>query len=161
MRLRVVHLEGLDMLYKQQGSQYWYVKLKKDGGVIRKSTRETDKDKAMIVQEAMRKKIHPKMAAVTMTGKCSVYVICPEDGLTPCKIGLSKRPRGRLSGLQTSHFVTLMLYASIQLESIQEATAVEAALHEQLKGCRVRGEWFDLTASDAEEFLIREAAKAA
>lgn len=91
--------------------------------------------------------------------QCAVYVIAPEDE-TPIKIGHARNCILRLKGLQTQHWVDLMIYEAVWLPK-EEAKKVEKKCHAILikKGRRLRGEWFDITAEEGAR-LVSEVADA-
>lgn len=80
-----------------------------------------------------------------------VYVIALAK-CGPCKIGISTSPNKRLASLQTAHYETLeihSLWASDKLNPRQ----VERRVHTILRYARLRGEWFSVSVSQAEEVL--------
>lgn len=87
---------------------------------------------------------------------CSVYVIAP-DRFKPVKVGIAVAPEKRLSGLQCSHWRHLYVVGCYWFETVKEARAIEAKVHQIFidEDARLLGEWFDRTpeqARDAIEF---------
>lgn len=78
-----------------------------------------------------------------------VYVIGPDHGGAPCKVGYTCRLGARLSGIQTGHWETFIVHDFFVAGSKQDACAVEKAMHDRLKGSRMRGEWFDVSPAEA------------
>lgn len=75
-----------------------------------------------------------------------VYVIGhPHDYV---KIGRSKKPRKRLKKIQTASPYTLWLIAQFP---VNDAVAVEQALHDHFEDGHVRGEWYELGYSDYDD----------
>lgn len=59
-----------------------------------------------------------------------------------CKIGISRSPGGRISVLQTANPFTLRFLKVFPVPSIEDARAIEAAVHDDLDCYRMAGEWF-------------------
>lgn len=82
--------------------------------------------------------------------KRMVYVIGAAD--SPVKIGMAGSPACRRSELQIGSPLVLSLFAAID-PSPHDAKDVESAVHYELAGYWVRGEWFDVTPERAEEVI--------
>ena len=80
-----------------------------------------------------------------------IYVIGPEVG--PQKIGLSGDVDKRLQTLQTGFPQTLCVHHKEPIEA-KKVRVLEKKIHTELNHKRVRGEWFDLTPSEAKEFVV-------
>jgi hypothetical protein len=80
-----------------------------------------------------------------------VYII---QKLTDCtfKIGVSKHPKQRLKELQTGNEGELKLFDTYLSEY---ANKIEGTLHRQYSYCEGKGEWFDLSLPEANEFVER------
>lgn len=76
--------------------------------------------------------------------RCMVYVIAPETTKLPSKIGISRRPLRRISGLQCSHWVRLRLFHCGYCKDDHVAAKIEATAHDILQGERLLGEWFNV-----------------
>jgi hypothetical protein len=82
-----------------------------------------------------------------------LYVISPTK-MWPCKIGISRDPKQRLIGLQTSHWEILELIAAFKCE---QASQAEISVHQELKKYRIRNEWFDRrTRSNRIDFQVSQ-----
>ena len=57
------------------------------------------------------------------------------------KVGISRKPKGRLAGLQTGCPIHLSLILQVK---VKHAEAWEEYIHGRLGECKVRGEWFRL-----------------
>lgn len=80
-----------------------------------------------------------------------VYVIGPEEGNGPYKIGYSASPIDRLGSLQTSHWVRLKIF------SVYVGTyGLEKTLHRLFADKNLLNEWFDLSEDDLQ--MIHEKA---
>jgi hypothetical protein len=78
----------------------------------------------------------------------NLYVIAASDQ-GPVKLGISNDPERRVRQLQTGHAAPLYLFHS---EPIEQAF-LERRLHKDLAHVRTRGEWFDVSVSDAISYL--------
>jgi hypothetical protein len=65
----------------------------------------------------------------------TVYFIQAESG--PIKIGMARSPVSRLRVLQTAHFDTLVILATVPGNE-----AIERRLHGMFREDHIRGEWF-------------------
>lgn len=70
----------------------------------------------------------------------SYYVYLITDG-TYTKIGISNNPQKRLRSLQTANPRKLSIAHTVQLESKDDASLLEFALHQYFDKARVSGEW--------------------
>ena len=75
----------------------------------------------------------------------AVYVIA-EEGADVCKIGFTTDPKKRISSLQVGHSRQLRLAGAWQVE---QAEALEKAVHVELSAHRLVGEWFSVSPFDA------------
>lgn len=81
------------------------------------------------------------------SGSTYVYIIAKQidDGYqSPCKIGISDRPRDRLSSLQSGNHARLAIVHLFALPSRQFAALVEKGVLASKKAVRLHGEWLDL-----------------
>jgi predicted RNase H-like HicB family nuclease len=85
-----------------------------------------------------------------------VYVIGPAEG--PLKVGISAKPRRRLSALQTASHAKLVLH-HIRAVDDAEVYLYEADAHARLAKHALEGEWFDVSAETARQAV--EAARPA
>ncbi len=76
-----------------------------------------------------------------------LYVIAASDN-GPVKLGLSIHPEKRVKQLQTGSVETYHLYHK-ELVEVSCLKKAEKSLHRLLSHKRMRGEWFDLTVTDA------------
>lgn len=83
----------------------------------------------------------------------NVYVIASEGGM--CKIGKANDPAGRMTALSTGHPFKLTLAHVFPLNSDSEAYDIERRAHEALKGKRMQGEWFSVSADEARDVLAK------
>jgi Meiotically up-regulated gene 113 len=80
-----------------------------------------------------------------------IYVIGPIEG--PQKIGLSGDVEKRLQTLQTGSPLDLQIHHKEPIGS-KQVRNLEKKIHTELNHKRKRGEWFDLTPTEAKEFVI-------
>lgn len=78
-----------------------------------------------------------------------VYFIQAEGG-GPVKIGWAKRPKKRLSSIQTSHKDRLVIR-----KLVAARTEAEAKFHKRFAKSRLQGEWFEAT-PDLVAFMAAE-----
>jgi hypothetical protein len=87
---------------------------------------------------------------------CAVYVIQSRNGI---KIGNSTHPESRLKQLQTSQATDLKLIDTVWFDSKKSAAYVEKEVHQVLRRSRMRGEWFNITSTEAistiEDVILR------
>lgn len=78
-----------------------------------------------------------------------VYFVGAGNGAV--KVGFSARPAYRVDELQTSNPLTLTMFAVVRRDTVEEARALEATIHDRLKqaGRHIRGEWFRLWKAEA------------
>jgi len=87
--------------------------------------------------------------------KFYLYIISEGDG-GPCKVGYSKNPAARLSACQTGNSRHLSVYAvSVPFVHEEDVREAEAEAHRMLYMHYIRREWFNISASDCENFLKR------
>jgi DNA-directed RNA polymerase subunit RPC12/RpoP len=79
-----------------------------------------------------------------------LYIIQASD--QRYKIGVSTKPRQRLTQLQTANATTLNLIA---VYAHDHAYKIESKIHNDLSDKRTSGEWFDLTISEVQELQQR------
>lgn len=85
-----------------------------------------------------------------MTDKpCFLYFIDAhtEGGL--CKVGISKDPQKRLTGIKTSNPFRLALYSAVEFQSGASASTFESLVHCALEDYKSHGEWFTVSAEKA------------
>ncbi len=80
-----------------------------------------------------------------------LYAIGHTNG--PVKIGISDNPAGRLSQLQTSCPFPISLIHAEPCESREIAYSDERFIHRHLKDRRLHGEWFDVPAHLALQYV--------
>lgn len=71
-----------------------------------------------------------------------VYVM--QDDLGRVKIGISRKPKGRMNDLQKASASSVSLVSSQLAEGRGAALAVERRAHALLQPLRIRGEWFSV-----------------
>lgn len=76
-----------------------------------------------------------------------LYVIGPQDG--PVKIGYTSDPHARLMNLQTGHDQTLKIHYLREVDA-DKVAVMEKIVHRQLSYRKIRGEWFNVSAEDAQ-----------
>jgi hypothetical protein len=102
------------------------------------------------VTDFMVKRITPQYLKLEKAYPAFVYVIqSGEDG--PVKIGSAGRPSKRIANLQTSSWQDLFLRAVVPAF---RSVAVEQAAHILAREHSIRGEWFDLSPSEATWFVL-------
>ena len=80
-----------------------------------------------------------------------VYVIGPERA-GPCKIGRARMPLRRLADLQIGNHLELKLW-SVWASDYISAREVERRAHAVFNDRSIRGEWFNITVTEAELVL--------
>lgn len=80
-----------------------------------------------------------------------VYAIGSEDG--PVKVGITNNLFSRLRSLQNGSATKLELIWVCTAHNRQEAIDQERWFHTSHVGCRLEGEWFNITAEEAVESL--------
>jgi hypothetical protein len=82
-----------------------------------------------------------------------VYIMSAIDDdwqLVPLvKVGISQHPKKRLKQVRADVGHTVVLAATFPFWKRSHAFIVEQAFHKACAGCRVKGEWFDMTVADA------------
>lgn len=74
-----------------------------------------------------------------------VYLVrCGKKESNPTKIGFSSNFNKRFDAIQTHNAYKLFVYGIIHCESKSHAMELEKFLHNSLKHCHIRGEWFRL-----------------
>jgi predicted GIY-YIG superfamily endonuclease len=68
------------------------------------------------------------------------------------KIGFSKNVEKRLKTLQTGNSEELLLHYYVQVPE-HRVRILEKKIHLELSYKRLKGEWFDISADDAKQFL--------
>ena len=83
--------------------------------------------------------------------KTYVYFIGAVDShintLNAIKIGISQNPTNRLQSLQTDHFHELVILKTIEFQYPNDAQKAESLFHNKFKTNRIKGEWFEASAS--------------
>jgi nitrous oxide reductase len=87
-------------------------------------------------------------------GSRSIYIIGVSDN--PVKVGLADRPRTRLAQLQIGNPDPLILHHVVRVPH-QVAPQVEAAAHATLASHHRIGEWFNVSAEEAREVVVKHA----
>jgi hypothetical protein len=85
-------------------------------------------------------------------GVC-VYVISEKDSAKPCKIGYASNVESRLACLTMGNPRPLVVRLTIPVSSRERARELEGELHEALKHCALRYEWFDVEWTAIEALL--------
>ncbi len=80
-----------------------------------------------------------------------IYVIGPKEG--PQKIGLSGDVEKRLQTLQTGYPGEIFIHHKEPIEA-KQVRKLEKKIHLELGYKRVKGEWFNLTPTEAKEFVV-------
>lgn len=88
---------------------------------------------------------------ITIAERTFVYAIGSEDG--PVKVGITSNLLSRLRSLQNGSASKLDLIWVFTAHRRQEALDLERWFHENHVGCRLEGEWFNITAEEAAESL--------
>lgn len=79
-----------------------------------------------------------------------VYVIGPNEGAQ--KIGFTKNLETRLRAIQTGHPSKLYIHHYVEVTDKQHLL-LEKKVHRELNHKKLKGEWFDLTKTEAVELL--------
>jgi Meiotically up-regulated gene 113 len=82
----------------------------------------------------------------------SLYLITTEDAV-PVKVGIAVDPTHRFGCIQSSNFTLLRLHRFWWLPGRQISVKIESGFKEHFSARCVRGEWFDVPLSEAEEFV--------
>ena len=79
-----------------------------------------------------------------------LYIIGGTD--KPYKLGITKDPTKRLKALQTGNPIPLTIH---HLEPVPHTQVkhLETELHSMLSHKRLKGEWFDISLSEAKDFV--------
>jgi hypothetical protein len=85
---------------------------------------------------------------IAFAQKAFVYVIGAKDG--PQKIGIAQDAQKRLTSLQTGNHLELCIH-SVSDVMPEEVQIVEKYAHYFLQSRHIRGEWFDVSPSEAAE----------
>jgi hypothetical protein len=81
-----------------------------------------------------------------------IYLIGPEGGRGPFKVGISTRPEHRAKQLQTAYPRPVAVYGSWQHSNPR---AVEAETHRLLAPWQMSGEWFDVSLNRATAAIMQ------
>jgi DNA-directed RNA polymerase subunit RPC12/RpoP len=84
----------------------------------------------------------------------TLYIIAPKDNKDhPYKIGITSGSdvSKRLTAIQTSHWLDMMVYYKSEL--IYKVELVEKMIHDKYKDKRVRGEWFNIDHKDMKNIM--------
>jgi hypothetical protein len=87
-------------------------------------------------------------------GRVGVYLMRIEGG--PSKIGLSLDPENRMRQLQTGMPFKLHLVHVVWCDSLVDAVKTEQEWHLILTLWHIRGEWFDLSEAEIQDFVNQE-----
>jgi hypothetical protein len=82
----------------------------------------------------------------------SVYLITTGKGW-PVKVGIAADPVRRLNGLQNANFETLRFHRFWWVAGRPVAARIEQAFKARFATSAIRGEWFDVAATNAEAFI--------
>jgi hypothetical protein len=83
---------------------------------------------------------------------CYIYLIGPEGGRGPLKVGISTRPEHRAKQLQTAYPRPVAVYGSWPHA---DPRAVEAETHRLLAPWHINGEWFDVNQDRATAAIVQ------
>lgn len=87
-----------------------------------------------------------------MIDECFVYVISIDDlGLS--KIGISDNPAKRLRQLSTGSPFRMRIALTLSIPGRDLARSIERAFHKETGPLRLNGEWFEIEAQRACEFM--------
>jgi hypothetical protein len=78
-----------------------------------------------------------------------IYVLQEMDDPGVCKIGVTHKPKARLSCHQVSTWRPLMMAGVLAAPSAEEAWLIKQAAHKALATARVTADWFRVTADQA------------
>ncbi len=82
----------------------------------------------------------------------SLYLVTTDTD-NPVKVGIATDPLRRMRQLQTSNFMSLRIHRFWWMPGQPITARVESAFKCHFQPQNVRGEWFDLPLSTAEEFI--------
>jgi hypothetical protein len=82
----------------------------------------------------------------------AVYLATVPRG-TPVKVGITNDPANRLSQLQNANFELLRFHRFWSVAGLPTAARAEKAFKDQFAPVNIRGEWFDVSLSDAKAFV--------
>jgi hypothetical protein len=109
-----------------------------------------ERDLSKYIQRAIEEKLVERRLREKEKSKASLYLI-KKVGTNQYKIGVSKTPLKRISGIQVSNsekldvvFITKLLYFAFQKES---------EIKEQYSNNKIQGEWFVLSKTEELEIL--------
>ena len=95
---------------------------------------------------------HGFRAFTDKQGFHSLYLITTEDAV-PVKVGIATDPAHRFASIQSCNFVLLRLHRFWWLPGRQISARIESGFKKHFSARCVRGEWFDVPLSKAEEFV--------
>ena len=81
-----------------------------------------------------------------------LYLVTTESG-APVKVGIAVDPAQRLASIQSSNFIPLRLHRFWWLPGRLISARIETAFKRHFGARCIRGEWFDVSLSAAEEFI--------
>lgn len=88
-----------------------------------------------------------------MAGNHYIYIIAPRRGdgyyAKPVKVGIARDPHRRLREIQTGHPSELQVAVTFAMPSQSIARKIEHAFHTVQADKRTRGEWFDISVTEA------------
>ncbi|MEO5375103.1 MAG: GIY-YIG nuclease family protein [Alphaproteobacteria bacterium] len=90
---------------------------------------------------------------VKRQGFHTIYLVTPEEGHGPVKVGVAVDPYVRFSSHQSSNFIPLRLHRFWWVAGQRVALRIESTFKDHFKPFCVRGEWFDLLLPLAEAFI--------
>lgn len=100
-----------------------------------------------------RNRPHDFRSYVAEQGFHTVYLVTTTRK-TPLKVGIACDPVRRLGGLQNAHFDQLQFHRFWWLPGRPIAARIEQAFKQHFARSMIRGEWFDVSPSAAEAFVV-------
>lgn len=100
-----------------------------------------------------------KPGSLTVTRGRFLYVMHEADDPNACKVGVANNPSNRLGGHQVSTWRRLVLSSVVTCPTAAEAFLLERAVHKNLRGRHILGEWFEVSPEKARTEVF-ETAKA-
>jgi hypothetical protein len=91
-----------------------------------------------------------------ITKACCVYIVSASEA-GPVKVGIAHRPWERFSAIQSGNWLPLCLPWLLWCPGDEAAYRIEQKTHEDLHGRNIRGEWFDMSASEPEMAIMLNA----
>jgi len=82
----------------------------------------------------------------------SLYLVTTETD-NPVKVGIAKDPLERLSAIQSANFLPIRMHRFWWMPGRKVTVRIESAFKNHFQSQNIRGEWFDLPLTTAEEFI--------